>query len=264
MSVESINQKLTAPATSSKPAGVPGLLEKMKPQMAAALPKHVDVNRMTRIALTEFRKTPALTRCDPKSFLGAVMQSAQLGLEPGSSLGHCYLLPFKNQVQLIIGYRGMIDLARRSGQIISLTARAVYKDDEFKYSYGLDETLTHIPSEDIEQKSADLTHVYAVAKLKGGGTQFEVLSRGQIELIRKSSRSGNSGPWLSHYEEMAKKTAIRRLFKYLPVSVEVQQAASLDEKADAGIEQDNASVIDIEFEAVDGLSGEELKADEPT
>jgi len=252
MSVESINQKLTTTDT-KKPAGVPTLLDKMKPQMAAALPKHVDVNRMTRIALTEFRKTPALAKCDPKSFLGAVMQSAQLGLEPGSSLGHCYLLPFKSQVQLIIGYRGMIDLARRSGQITSLTARAVYKNDEFKYSYGLDETLTHVPNEEAEQAPENLTHVYAVAKLKGGGIQFEVMSRSQVEKIRKASRAGNTGPWVAHFEEMAKKTAIRRLFKYLPVSIEIQKAVTLDEKADAGVTQDNENVIDVEFEAVDGL-----------
>ncbi|HEJ2203269.1 TPA: recombinase RecT, partial [Pseudomonas aeruginosa] len=112
---------------------------KIKAQMALALPKHMTADRLARIALTEIRKVPALAKCNQESFLGAVMQCAQLGLEPGNALGHAYLLPFGNgkakdglsNVQLIIGYRGMIDLARRSGQIVSLTARTVHQNDQF-------------------------------------------------------------------------------------------------------------------------------------
>src|SRR5690606_19283017 len=120
----------------------------MKAQIQAALPKHMTPERMARIVTTEIRKNQGLVKCDRNSFLGAVIQCAQLGLEPGNSLGHAYILPYGKQAQLIVGYRGMIDLARRSGQIVSISARTVHEGDEFAYRYGLEESLTHRPSEE--------------------------------------------------------------------------------------------------------------------
>ncbi|PVR72661.1 recombination protein RecT, partial [Salmonella enterica] len=207
----------------------------VKEQLAAALPRHMTAERMIRIATTEIRKVPALGDCDTMSFVSAIVQCSQLGLEPSGALGHAYLLPFGNRneksgkknVQLIIGYRGMIDLARRSGQIASLSARVVREGDDFSFEFGLEEKLVHRPG---ENEDAPVTHVYAVARLKDGGTQFEVMTRKQIELVRAQSKAGNNGPWVTHWEEMAKKTAIRRLFKYLPVSIEIQRAVSMDEK----------------------------------
>ena len=180
-------------------------------QMALAMPKSMTPDRLTRIVMTECRKTPALLKCAPESFYGAVLQCAALGLEPGSALGHCYLLPFGNgkdkqgrpNAQLIIGYRGMIDLARRSGQIVSLSAYRVHEQDTFNYKLGLDPDIEHIPASVADR--GKVTHVYAVAKLKGGGVQFEVMSRAEIEKVRASSKAGNSGPWSSHWDEMAKK-----------------------------------------------------------
>jgi len=246
------------------PKDVNGMLKdpRIQAEISTALPAHIKPERLARIALTEFRKTPQLANCDPKSFLGAVIQCAQLGLEPGSGLGHAYLLPFQNKregrtdVQFIIGYRGMIDLARRSGQIVSLQAHAVYENDHFDFAYGLDERLEHIPSDDVANRGG-LKAVYAVAKLKGGGHQIEVMWKSEVDQIRSQSKSGKSGPWVSHYEEMAKKTVIRRLFKYLPVSVEMQKATMMDEQAESGL-QDNAgyygdieagNVFDGEYEA---------------
>lgn len=241
-----------------KPQSLAALMSdpKIKQQMALALPKHMNADRMARIALTEMRKTPALAKCNQASFLGAIMQCAQLGLEPGGTLGHAYLLPFGNgkatdglsNVQLIIGYRGMIDLARRSGQIISLTARTVCANDQFSYQFGLHEDLQHVPA---DGDRGAVTHVYSVARLKDGGVQFEVMSRADVELVRKQSKAANNGPWVTHWEEMAKKTVCRRLFKWLPVSIELQTAVSLDEKAEAGVNQDNASVLTGEYSVVD-------------
>lgn len=227
----------------------------MKAQLAAALPRHMTPDRMIRIVSTEIRKTPELANCDMQSFIGAVVQCSQLGLEPGNALGHAYLLPFGNgksksgqsNVQLIIGYRGMIDLARRSGQIVSISARTVRQGDSFHFEYGLNENLTHIPS---ENEDSPITHVYAVARLKDGGVQFEVMTHNQIEKVRALSKASQNGPWVSHWEEMAKKTVIRRLFKYLPVSIEMQKAVILDEKAEANVDQENASVFEGEFEEV--------------
>lgn len=241
------------------PKSIAGLLAdpKVKNQMALALPKHMTADRLARIATTELRKVPALAKCNIESFMGAIMQCAQLGLEPGSALGHAYLLPFGNgkasdglsNCQLIIGYRGMIDLARRSGQIVSIAARAVHERDQFTYEYGLHEDLQHKPCEDGEP--GKLTHVYAVARLKDGGVQFEVMSKLEVDKVKAQSKAGNNGPWVSHYEEMAKKTVIRRLFKYLPVSIELQQAVTLDERADAGIDQQNAAALTGEWQVIE-------------
>ena len=231
------------------------MIERMKPQMALALPKHINAERMARIVLTEIRRVPKLAECGRDSLLGAVMTCSQLGLEPGNGLGHAYLLPFDRRAkvggqwqtvgtdcQLIIGYRGMIDLARRSGQIVSLSARSVHEGDRFAYRFGLDETIEHVPN---DGDRGALTHVYAVAKLKDGGVQFEVMSRAEVERVRAGSKAKDSGPWSTHFEEMAKKTVIRRLFKYLPVSIEMQRAVTLDEQADAGVAQDH-NVIDMQ------------------
>jgi len=216
----------------------------IKAQMAIALPKHVTAERLARIALTEVRKNPKLLNCDQVSFMGAIMQCCQLGLEPGGALGHAYLIPFENrskgitECQFLVGYRGMIDLCRRSGQIISLSARAVHLGDQFSYSYGLDETIEHVPG----TETGPMTHVYAVAKLKDGGQQFEVMTRADVEEIRdnsqgyKSARKYNrtDNPWITNFDEMAKKTVTRRLFKWLPVSIELATAIGLDEQADRG------------------------------
>lgn len=232
-------------------------LEKYKDQITAALPAHLTADRMSRIMLTEIRKNAGLLQCDPKSLFGAVIQASQLGLEPGNALGHAYLLPFRNNkkncmdVQLIIGYRGMIDLARRSGQIESFTARAVHDDDEFSYSYGLEDKLVHVPCQDGD--CGALSHVYAIAKLKGGGVQWDVMTLTQVNAIRATSKAKDSGPWKTHFEEMAKKTVVRRLFKFLPVSVEMQSAIGLDEQAEAGVPQDNSAIIDADFTSIDDL-----------
>ncbi|MFN3771603.1 MAG: recombinase RecT, partial [Ectopseudomonas guguanensis] len=111
-----------------------------------------------------------------------------------------------------------------------------------------DESLSHRPAEDGSE--GDITHVYAVARLKDGGRQFEVMSKAQVEAVRAQSKAGKSGPWVSHWEEMAKKTVIRRLFKYLPVSVEIQRAVTLDEAAEAGLPQGNEYVFDGDFEVL--------------
>lgn len=238
------------------PKDVQGMLKdpRIQSELALALPKHMHPDRLARIALTEFRKTPKLKECVPASFLGAVVQCAQLGLEPGNSLGHAYILPYEKrqkvngswqvvgvEAQLIIGYRGMIDLARRSGQIISLQAHAVYEGDEFDFAYGLDERLHHVPTRETGERG-ELIAVYAIAKLKGGGHQIEVMWRADIEGIRSRSKAKDNGPWKTDFEEMAKKTVIRRLFKYLPVSVEIQQAAVLDEAGEGGY-QNNSEVF---------------------
>lgn len=222
------------------------LLAKSKDQIALALPKHITPDRMVRIAMTELRKTPMLQQCDPMSFLGAIVQAAQLGLEPGNSLGHCYLIPYKNECTLQIGYRGMVDLARRSGNIKSISARCVYEGDDWKIIYGTAEEIHHVP----KFQSKKMTHVYAAAQLSDGGVQFEVMSVADVEQIRDRhsmgyKRNPNTSPWKDHFDEMAKKTVVRRLFKMLPTSIEMRQAAEID---DTEGDQQLHRVIDANYE----------------
>lgn len=239
---------------------VMGLLEQMKGEIARCLPSHLTPDRMARIAMTELRKTPKLQECDPMSFIAAIMQASQLGLEPGI-MGSCYLIPFFNsklgkyECTFMPGYRGFLDLARRSGQIKSLVARAVYENDVFEYEYGLEERVTHKPAMD---ERGELKAVYAVALLKDGGHQFEVMSKREIEAVRQKSQGKNAGPWTEYYDEMARKTVVRKLFKWLPCSVEMQKAVSLDELQEVGKQNIKAAAseeFDMDF-VIDAETGE--------
>jgi recombination protein RecT len=216
------------------------LLEKSKNQIALALPKHLSAERIVRLTLTTIQRNPDLLDCDPISLVGAVIQSSQLGLEPDGILGHAYLVPFRNnkkggkmEVQFIPGYKGLIDLARRSGQVNRISAHIVYEGDVFKMEFGTSEVLEHIPvppSQRGERKGC-----YAVAVLKDGSTHFEWLWEEEIQKVKNQSKASKFGPWVTHEDEMIRKTAIRRLVKYLPLSVELAKASAIDELAEEGI-----------------------------
>src|SRR6056297_1220218 len=198
-------------------------LEKMKPEIEKALPRHIGADRMARIAYTTIRTTPDLLDCSMGSLMGSVMQASALGLEP-NLLGQCYIIPYKNQATFILGYRGMINLARRSGEIQTIYAHVVRENDEFSYQYGLDQDLKHIPA---EGDRGEIKGAYMVAKFKDGGYYFEYMPLVDILKRKEKSPSKNSeySPWNDikgiGYEEMVKKTVIRHAFKYLPVSVEI-------------------------------------------
>ena len=185
------------------------LLQKQKSQIRLALPKHLDAERITRIILTEIRKNPKLLECTKESLLGSIMVSAQLGLEIGNHLQHAFLVPFDvkkgehyvKECQFMIGYRGMIDLATRSGRVISLSSHAIYENDEFDFEYGLNERLRHIPT---RFERGEFIGVYASAHLKDGAHQIEVMWKREIDKIKDSSKSAKSSclPWQRHYEEI--------------------------------------------------------------
>jgi len=230
--------------------------ESQKGSLAAVLPKHVSADRMLKIALGALRTTPKLMNCSVESLMGAVVHCSQLGLEPNTPLGHAYLIPFDNrkkgvtEVQIVLGYKGLIDLARRSGQIVSIAAHEVCANDEFEYSYGLDETLTHKPTMGAR---GPVIAFYAVAKLVGGGHAFEVMSAEQINEIRDNSQNykfakdKRSTVWGQHYAEMGRKTVLRRLVKYLPVSIELASAAALDELNAVGRSQALDNVLEGDY-----------------
>lgn len=215
---------------------VKAMLKQSESAIASRLPKHLTPDRITKVALTAINKTPKLLDCTKESLLMSIMQAAELGLEPGSALGEGYLVPYGAQCQFIPGYRGLIALARRSGEIANIYAEAVYEGDTFEVELGLDPKLVHKPDWDNPNRDdvQKLTFVYAVARFKDGTYQFVVMSRRQVEGIHRRSKAGNSGPWVTDYEEMAKKTAIRRLAKTLPLSVEMAKACQLQAAAESG------------------------------
>lgn len=218
--------------------GLAALIQKMGPEIARALPRHISPDRMARICLTALRTTPKLTECSPASFLGAVMSCAQLGLEPNTPMGQAWLIPRKGrngmECTLQIGYQGMIDLARRSGMVASIYAYAVREGDDFQYELGLDPKLRHVPSSAALREQQPITNVYAVAKLKDGDPIFVVLTRAQVDERRKRSAASSAGPWVTDYEAMALKTAVRVLFKWAPKSAEVARAIEIDEAPEIG------------------------------
>ena len=236
---------------------VRGLLDKITPQIAAALPKHMTPERMARIAFSAMQRQPLLLECTPQSLALCVITASELGLEP-NMIGHAYLVPYRNNktgktdAQLILGYKGLIDLARRSGALSTISVACVHERDKFEYELGLEPRLKHRPYMDGDR--GNVTLVYAVARLKDGGYQFEVMSRAEIEQVRKKSKAGSSGPWVEHWDEMAKKTVLRRLCKLLPSSIELVRAVAMDEETDAGVAAHTdivAGFVDTEPDAVD-------------
>lgn len=214
------------------------------------VPRHLNPERMLRVMAHCVYKTPLLAECNPLTLLGAMQVCASLGLEPNTPLQHAFLIPFKNNkkktidVNLIIGYRGYVDLARRSGQLVNLHADVVVAGDDFSFEYGSDQHLRHRPNGlDGQEQWA-----YAYARLKDGDA-FEVMPYSAVLKIRDKTQaykqaladkaSGKdwayaASPWVAYPAEMAKKTAVRRLAKWLPLSLEFANAAALDQMSETG------------------------------
>lgn len=206
------------------------MIERMKPQIAKALPSSMTPERMARVVLTALRNNPKLQQCNPLSLMGAVMTSAQLGLEPNTPLGLCYLIPYKDEATFQMGYKGIIELAHRSGQYRRISAQAVDKADKFHYAYGLAADLVHVPS---DQPTGEITHYYAVYELANGGRDFVVWSAEKVTAhAKKYSKSYTKADsaWQTAPEAMGKKTVLIDLLKFAPKSVEMAKAATYDDQ----------------------------------
>lgn len=231
------------------------MIKQMEGQIAKALPKVMTPERFTRIVMTALSANEQLRRCTPQSFLGAMMQAAQLGVEPNTPLGQAYLIPYGNQVQFQLGYRGLIDLAYRSGEITSIQAHEVYENDTFEYELGLEPKLRHIPA--LADRGKVILY-YAVFHTKSGGYAFEVMSKEDIERhVKQFSKAAGSGfsPWKDNFDSMAKKTVVKRLLKYAPLKSEFAQAMAADETIKTKITEDildqpNEMVYESEAEEV--------------
>lgn len=224
---------------------VAGQLKNQFKAIQSLVPKHVTPERLCRIGLNAVSRNPKLMECEPSTIVGAVVNCASLGLEP-NLLGQAYIVPFYNnqtkrfEAQMQIGYKGALDLIRRTGQVSTISAHEVYQGDEFEYAYGLEEKLVHVPCGETDESK--ITHFYACYKLKDGGTGFIVMTKEQIDKHRnKFSKSKNKsgeifGPWRDHYIAMGLKTVILKLIKYMPISIEQQENQNIME----GLQRDNA------------------------
>lgn len=234
-------------------------LNKAKGSMSAVAAKMVTPDKLIKIAIAAAQRTPLLLQCTPQSIVRAVMQGAELGLTPGSALNHAYLVPFKNdgkyEAQIIVSAQGLTELMYRSGLISFVLSEVVYEGDEFEYELGLEPKLRHVPTDETIDPTK-ITHAYMVVGLKDGSKVFRVMTRKAIDRIRQISKAANSGPWVNHYAEMARKTVIKNGSKYVPKSIEVARAIALDNAVESG----DWSGIEFDIpEANNVIEGEEVK-----
>ena len=233
---------------------VKDMLLKYRQDFAAVLPRTISPERLARVVTTTMRKNPELLKCSPASILGCVMEASILGLEPDCQLGHAYLVPFRNsktrttECQLIPGYRGYIKLAKQSGDVEGIFADVVWSCDKFSVERGTDPKIVHVPN-DIgrQEEGAKAIGAYAVATFPSGARQFEWVPADEVEKIKKRSMAGSRGfgPW-SHPDDvwmMWRKTAVRRLCKYLALTPVMDKAVGLDDQHEAGLSQNMAQVL---------------------
>lgn len=240
-------------------------IKSMEGEIKKALPSVITPERFTRMVLSAISVNPKLGSCTPSSFLGAMMSAAQLGLEPNTPLGQAYILPYQNkgvlEAQFQLGYKGLIDLAYRSGEVELVQAHIVYENDKFECEYGLEPKLTHIPA---DSDRGNAIKVYAMFKAKSGGYGFEVMSMDDVrEHAKKYSKSYSSSysPWTTNFEEMAKKTVLKKCLKYAPLKSDfvrgiVQDGSIKNEVAEDMYEVPDVVVEDADYTVVDTDTGE--------
>jgi recombination protein RecT len=279
------NQLVKKNPTALCATSVKNMLERHKDSIVKSLPRgFANPDRMIRGVINAISTTPELAKCTPESLFIAIVKGFSLGLEPNGLLGHGYLVPFndnkdkddqgkaKKKAQFMPGYRGLIDLARRSGEVAEIFATEVYENDFFEVSMGTKKELVHTPDMWIDR--GPLKGFYAVFKLKDGSVDFEIMSLADIDKIRRLSKTQTNwdahgypkpahdspvGIWKDHFNEMARKTVIKKLLKRAPVSIDCGRAARDDDHAAMGENQDTDEVIDIVGEEV-----RENATDEPT
>lgn len=214
--------------------GLRSTLHANEEKITKSLPSHISFDRIHSSIMLAINKTPKLLECSKASFMQAVMDAASLGLEVGGSLGMAYFIPYGNTCQLIVGYKGILNLAHRSGFISTFEAHAVYEQDEFECELGLNPVLRHVPSNDADRGA--MVCVYAIAVMKDGRKQFTKMSKAEVDAIRARSMSGKNGPWVTDYPRMAVKSVLKNLSTQLPLSPDLQRAFELDNEFEMGVQ----------------------------
>jgi recombination protein RecT len=213
-------------STSAPKNSIKALLtgDAFKEQVRLALPEHLKPERFVRIALTALNRTPKLQQCTQQSLFQCLLDLSSMGLEPDGRRAH--LIPYKDQCTLVVDYKGLVELVLRSGEVSTIHADVVCENDEFEYSMG--RITKHIPN--LRKPRGEVYAAYAHVVMKDGGVKDEVMSKDEIESIRKRSRSGTNGPWVTDWNEMAKKTVFRRCSKWLPLSADLREKIEKDDE----------------------------------
>lgn len=260
-----LKEKTDNPIKASQSSGLKGLINQMKPAIKAALTgTALAPERFTRLLFSTISFNPKLEACTPESFAAAMMQAAQLGLEPNTSLGEAYLIPYGNKVQFQVGYQGLITLAYRSNMISEIDAQVVYENDFFEYELGMNKKLIHKPA--LNDRGDPIAY-YATFHMPNGGGNFLVMSQEDVlNHAKRFSKTFNNGPWQTDFTAMAKKTVLKQLLKYAPLSPEFKQAVQADETVKS-VEIEEANEINVlevpaEFEVED--SNNKVSDDEIT
>lgn len=236
------------PVKLTKNMTIADMVKALEPEIKRALPSVLTPERFTRMALSAINNTPKLAECAPMTFIAAMMNAAQLGLEPNTPLGQAYLIPYQNnkkkilECQFQLGYKGMIDLAYRNERMQSIEAHAIYENDEFHYELGLDPKLKHVPA---WEDRGNIIGFYAVFRLDNGGFRFEVMSKSDIDAYAATyskAFTSDYSPWRTNYEGMAKKTVIKQLLKYAPIKTDFRKAISMDESIKTELSVDMSEV----------------------
>jgi len=234
-------------AAKPKIATVYDFMEQKKDLIAKALPNTITPDRLVGVFSMLLKSKPELSKCSQASLVAAVIQTVQLGLQPGN-IGHCHYIPFNNkgnmEAQFIIGFKGAMELVNRSGKACILNAECVYANDQFEYAQGLNPVLKHVPASGAR---GEFIGVYCIAKnMMAGEKVFVYLQKEEVDKVRASSKAGFSeySPWSKWYEEMAKKTAVKRICKMLPLSVDVQEKIGADETIKTDVDKNMVQVPD--------------------
>lgn len=240
-----------------KSMSIADLIKAMEPEIKKALPEVITTERFTRMALSALNTTPKLGECTQVSFLSALMNAAQLGLEPNTPLGQAYLIPYNNkgtlECQFQIGYKGLIDLSYRNPQMQMIQAQAVYEKDEFVYELGLNPRLEHRPA---MHDRGEVRMFYGLFRLVNGGFGFEVMSKEDMDNYAKEYSKGfdsSFSPWKNNYIGMAKKTVIKQALKYAPLRTDFRKALSTDETIKTTLCEDMSeiqgeAIFDVEYQ----------------
>lgn len=229
----------------------------MEKKLMEVLPPGVKLEAFRRAAITCIRNDPKIMACTTASVALAIYEAASLGLTPDGLLGHAYIVPFKGVATLMIGWRGFIALARRSGEIAKVETRLVFEGDAFEFEYGSKPEIRHRPKGNDQ---GTVLYAYAIAFFKDGTTQFEVMSAESVENTRERSKAGNDGPWVTDWGEMARKTPLRKLSKYLPMQPNDMRAVVADEYREQGLQ---AQVKDADFRVIGDYHREPETTREP-
>lgn len=263
-----IQNQVAVTVGSGEKKSMQSYIKAMEGEIKKALPSVITPERFTRMVLSAISVNPKLASCTKASFLGAMMNAAQLGLEPNTPLGQAYILPYQNkgviEAQFQIGYKGLIDLAYRSGEVELVQSHIVYENDEFTCEYGLEPKLTHTPA---DKDRGEPIKVYALFKTKSGGYGFEVMSMEDVKLhASKYSKAFNSSfsPWKTNFEEMAKKTVLKKVLKYAPMKSDFIKGIVQDETVKSELSDDmyavpNEVVYEAEYTVVNEDTGEVIE-----